>query len=327
LSNFIILRNAITDDRQQVLVESGTTVRETVESSGFVPPGISYSVRDKNGFVVDNDIAISFAGATLSVGLPGDQIVGGGGEPWTYVYEIAAGFVALKFLGPFAEAFASKLGERLGESVAAAASKVRLFRHGDEPRELVVKQGSTETTVIIPENMSDDARLALIDLDVTLDRFHGQTLYWDAGGGAWRARTYVSVRRREFHNEHPLKSGLTKIDKPFSPEKFIFFYQRTRVLNYVPSWMTVSEAFSKGLLVEGATSITFGRTADARGVRAVEIRPGMTLKQAIVASGVIADGNMFNICVIPQGGEESLATDYAGQMIEYFPAHLSQERS
>lgn len=73
----LTLRNAISNARQDVEVEPGKTVRQVVEESGFIAAGNGFSVRDKSGQVVDDRPAADFANTVLSVGLPGDHVVGG----------------------------------------------------------------------------------------------------------------------------------------------------------------------------------------------------------------------------------------------------------
>jgi hypothetical protein len=75
--SIVTLRNAVTDARHQVDVPPGQTVRQVVENSGFVAPGSDFSVRDKDGNIVDEQEAIQFAGAVLTVGLAGDSVRGG----------------------------------------------------------------------------------------------------------------------------------------------------------------------------------------------------------------------------------------------------------
>ncbi|GAA4735608.1 hypothetical protein [Phytohabitans rumicis] len=81
MSATVTFRNAITDARQEVQVAPGQTVRQAVENSGFVAAGSAFSVRDKNGQVVDDQPATTHANTVLSVGLPGDRVVGGGLRP------------------------------------------------------------------------------------------------------------------------------------------------------------------------------------------------------------------------------------------------------
>jgi hypothetical protein len=102
--------------------------------------------------------------------------------------EVAAGFVVVKFLGPFAEAFAAKLGERLGESLAGAIGRIRLLRNHRNGRDDLdaVLPGRVRTTLVLPEDFSDAARLAAIDLDVSAKGIRGAELHWDSDAGIWR---------------------------------------------------------------------------------------------------------------------------------------------
>jgi hypothetical protein len=81
MSATVTFRNAITDARQPTEVTPGQTVRQAVESSGFIASGSAFSVRDKDGQVVDDQPASNYEGSVLSVGLPGDRVVGGGSAP------------------------------------------------------------------------------------------------------------------------------------------------------------------------------------------------------------------------------------------------------
>lgn len=103
---------------------------------------------------------------------------------------LASGFVAVKFLGPFVEAFATKLGEGLGESAVAAAGRLRLlWDHGDGRRDLdVLTPGPQRTTLVLPENFDDAARLAAIDLDLGAEGVQGAELHWDDATGTWTAQ-------------------------------------------------------------------------------------------------------------------------------------------
>lgn len=110
--------------------------------------------------------------------------------------ELAVGFVVLKFLGPFAEAFATKLGERLGESTASAISRIRLlWNHKNDRKDLdVVMPDQTTTTLVLPEDFTDAARLAAIDLDVNAEGVRGSELHWDAPAGRWRPAAITGPR-------------------------------------------------------------------------------------------------------------------------------------
>ncbi|WP_141957039.1 hypothetical protein [Actinoallomurus bryophytorum] len=110
--------------------------------------------------------------------------------------ELAVGFVTVKFLGPFAEAFATKLGESLGESAARAIGRIRLLRNHRHARtDLdVVLPESTRTTLVLPADFTDAARLAAIDLDLTAEDVRGAELHWDVGAGRWRSVKYALFR-------------------------------------------------------------------------------------------------------------------------------------
>jgi hypothetical protein len=71
----VTLRNAITNDRHQINPQPGKTVKQAVEESGFVQG--TFSVRDKNGQIIDNEMIDNFSDAVLNVGLPGESVVGG----------------------------------------------------------------------------------------------------------------------------------------------------------------------------------------------------------------------------------------------------------
>lgn len=91
---------------------------------------------------------------------------------------IIVGFLAVKVLGPFLEAWAKKLGERSGESTARALGRIRI-RHGKETQlEASVPGTHTPTVLVLPGQLSDSAKLAIIDLDPALEGVRGQTLYW-----------------------------------------------------------------------------------------------------------------------------------------------------
>jgi hypothetical protein len=84
MATVVTFRNAITDQRQEVEVQPGQTVKQAVEASGFIASGNQFSVRDKDGHVVDDKPATDYANTLLSVGLPGDTVRGGaaaGGSP------------------------------------------------------------------------------------------------------------------------------------------------------------------------------------------------------------------------------------------------------
>jgi hypothetical protein len=76
----------------------------------------------------------------------------------------------------------------LGESAAAAIGRLRLLRNRkDGRRDLdVLMPGSQRTTLVLPEDFDDAARMAAIELDMSTDGVRGAELHWDATTGRWR---------------------------------------------------------------------------------------------------------------------------------------------
>jgi uncharacterized surface anchored protein len=72
----VTLRNSLTGETHPVEVQTNRTVRQSVSNSGVIA-GNEFSVRDKNGNVVDNDQLASHEGEVLNIGLPGDMVRGG----------------------------------------------------------------------------------------------------------------------------------------------------------------------------------------------------------------------------------------------------------
>jgi hypothetical protein len=109
------------------------------------------------------------------------------------VEDLVVGFAAVKVLGPFLETFAGKLGERLGESTAQALARVRLW-----PGRLAIGFSSSpvETQLVLPEDFTDEAKLAMIDLDVACDEVQGQMLHWDQDSGEWKLPDGIPAPRQ-----------------------------------------------------------------------------------------------------------------------------------
>jgi hypothetical protein len=100
--------------------------------------------------------------------------------------ELAVGFLAVKLAGPFLEAFAAQLGQRLGESTAKALGRIRLRRHRSSSSDLEIDvPTSSPTVLVLPEDLTEEARLALVDLDPTADGVRGTTMHWNPDTGAW----------------------------------------------------------------------------------------------------------------------------------------------
>ncbi len=70
-------RNALTNDRAEVDVDQGTTVREAAVATGLVAMTDQFSVRDRNGELVDGDEVSRHQTEILSIGIVGDKVAGG----------------------------------------------------------------------------------------------------------------------------------------------------------------------------------------------------------------------------------------------------------
>jgi len=77
MSTSVIFWNVITNERQEVAVQPGQTVKQALEGSGFIAPGSDVSVRDKFTNVVDDEEAAKYNGELLRLGLPGTGVRGG----------------------------------------------------------------------------------------------------------------------------------------------------------------------------------------------------------------------------------------------------------
>jgi hypothetical protein len=75
----VTFRNVITGAERDVDVEPGQTVKQAAERAGVVAPGNNFSVRDKDGKVVDSEPVVNHEQRVLSIGLPG-PVAGGVGD-------------------------------------------------------------------------------------------------------------------------------------------------------------------------------------------------------------------------------------------------------
>lgn len=182
------LRDESSGERWKIAVSAGMTVREAVEASELIAVGTPFTVRDSLGLPVDDLLATEYVNGLLTLGRRSGKSRNGGGITFE---EIASGFLALQLIGPFAQAFASKLGEQLGISTARAAARIRLRRRsgqeGVKQDELVISNPGTRVVIRLPDSFTDSARLALIDIDTTDPQVQGKTLFWDDEAGSWRA--------------------------------------------------------------------------------------------------------------------------------------------
>ncbi len=85
----------------------------------------------------------------------------------------------------YSKAFVEALARRHADGVADLVRT--LVRRKDKPDEYRIGvDGDAAATVVVTEDLPDEARLALLDLDVTDDAVRGKLLRWDGSASAWR---------------------------------------------------------------------------------------------------------------------------------------------
>src|SRR5258708_39693993 len=86
--------------------------------------------------------------------------------------------VAAFALGPFVTAFCTELGKRFGGTVADWTSKIDvLHKKGRSARaDLLIKDDDAQTVVELHQHLTDEAWLALMDLDIRADAIRGHRL-------------------------------------------------------------------------------------------------------------------------------------------------------
>jgi hypothetical protein len=82
----------------------------------------------------------------------------------------------------YAKAFLETVAKHHAEALIGT-----LFRRPRSDDEVLVgpKNGKA-ATIVVTGDLPDEARLALLDLDVTAEELRGKELVWDESAGAWR---------------------------------------------------------------------------------------------------------------------------------------------
>lgn len=99
--------------------------------------------------------------------------------PWEVVGPLLAG-VAI-----YSKAFLETLAKHNAEALIDAV-QTRIRKNGKTRELLVGPQDGTAATLVITASTPDEARLALLDLDVTAEGLRGKLLRWDDNAMAWR---------------------------------------------------------------------------------------------------------------------------------------------
>lgn len=120
---------------------------------------------------------LELIGAALDRGIADSATI----EQWQMLIAFVAGNFSAAFVQTLGQRAADGAVKRVGDLVQ---THVRRKGKPDETR-IGVDDGSA-ATIGITEDTPDEARLALLDLDVTADELRGKLLHWDSSASAWR---------------------------------------------------------------------------------------------------------------------------------------------
>lgn len=109
-----------------------------------------------------------------------------------------AALFAFQAFAPFWSAFVGELGKQLGETTTEVMHRIRLRCtgkratvevHGRGPEKHEPEMGVSASCMLQldfdPDELSDDARLAMLEIDFDSPYLHGKTLRWSPQAGAW----------------------------------------------------------------------------------------------------------------------------------------------
>jgi hypothetical protein len=82
------------------------------------------------------------------------------------------------------KAFLEALAKRHADGLADLLHRLRVRFRKNEVQ--IGVDGDQSATVVITKDLPDEARLALLDLDVTANELRGKLLRWDSSASAWR---------------------------------------------------------------------------------------------------------------------------------------------
>jgi chromosome segregation ATPase len=85
----------------------------------------------------------------------------------------------------YAKAFLETLAKRHADALEDLV-ETRIRRKGKPDEYRIGVDADSVATIAITEDTPDEARLALLDLDVTADEVRGKLLRWDSSASAWR---------------------------------------------------------------------------------------------------------------------------------------------
>ena len=85
----------------------------------------------------------------------------------------------------YSKAFLETLAKHHADAVADLLRR-SLHKNGTTTEAEIGLDDGSAATIIVTEDLPDEARLALLDLDVTSDELRSKTLRWDSSASAWR---------------------------------------------------------------------------------------------------------------------------------------------
>jgi hypothetical protein len=100
--------------------------------------------------------------------------------PWELVAALMA--AATVYSKAFLETLAKHHADALNDAV-----RTRIRKNGKTRELLVGPEDGSAATLVVTSKTPDEARLAVLDLDVTADEVRGKTLRWDDDTMVWRA--------------------------------------------------------------------------------------------------------------------------------------------
>jgi hypothetical protein len=83
----------------------------------------------------------------------------------------------------YVKAFLEALAKRHADGLADLLHRLRVRFRKNEVQ--IGVDGDQSATVVITKDLPDEARLALLDLDVTAEGLRGKLLRWDSSASAW----------------------------------------------------------------------------------------------------------------------------------------------
>ena len=84
----------------------------------------------------------------------------------------------------YGKAFLETLAKRHADGIADLVRK-RFRKNGKTPEVHIGVDNGEAATIVVTGDLPDEARLALLDLDVTSEELRGKLLCWDSATSAW----------------------------------------------------------------------------------------------------------------------------------------------